>query len=234
MLSLPDAAVSWKWLVEMPTLHTADNSQGSNGNTGNKPNSLFEEIQQNISSTIDNAVSSVTDVTKFVTGNLVPKQLMMMAQQIQLPFESISSTSYKTQARERKFPDKVNVNNLSITFYEDINYTCLNYLENWKKCVINDYGVFSLPNDKNGNGYAKDIKIYLFDTVGLQKGIVTMKNCYCEDVQSYSLDSESRVLFTTGSFAVHRLTFERTALATITEDFAVVKTTTTNILKNLS
>lgn len=196
ILSLPDAAISFKWLVQLPRLPEAD--EEANGGEETKSDGWMGKLE-NVANTIKKTVNKVDSLVG-------PTPIMMRAKSLSLPHEQIRSTTVHTQARMRSFPESVACANLSITFYEDYSFSVLNYLKKWQKVIVNENGVFGVPYGEKG--YAKDILVHLFDTCGLRKGTATLENCYPEEITGYELGSDNGVIETTCSFSVHRIKWE--------------------------
>ena len=207
VLATPDAAVTWKWGVMLPDnipepIEGLGNSglgnSEYNSNSGYSAlNTLWNSIK-NISNKVSNAVSAVEN-------QVSTAGICLRAESIKIPFESIQSSTARTQARLRNFPDQINVDSIDITFYEDYNYTTLTYLEKWKRSIVNEYGVFRLP--EGDDGYARDIYAYLFDTVGLLKGSVKFEGCYPQQISPLDFNSESQAVKISCNFSVNRISW---------------------------
>jgi len=196
ILTVPDVAVSWKWGVMLPTnIPEPIPVDSSTGNTSG--NSIWRKIEETADK-ISNAVSSVANQVNVAA-------ICLRAESIKIPFESLTSTLVRTQARLRNFPNEVNVESVDMTFYEDYNYTTLTYLEKWKRSIVNERGVFRLPEGEDG--YCRDIYAYLFDTVGLLKGAVKFVNCYPEQIQALNLGSSSEAVKISCSFSVQAISW---------------------------
>ena len=216
ILSVPDGAVDWKWLVELPSslpkiipdaggekIETTQAEQGANSEK-----SFFDTALD----TAQGIYNKVADTLNGITQEIGTTALMMRAQEVSVPHEQISSTTIRTQARLRNIPDSITLSNLSITFYEDYNYSAYSYLQNWKKAIINDYGVFRCPQGEDG--FAKTIKVHVFDTVGLKKGAFIFDNCYPEQIDTYNFSTgeNPNIIKTVCSFSTSRASFEPTGL----------------------
>lgn len=213
ILSVPDAAVSWKWLVELPSsLPKVIEGSGFavQQQTLEKDSGFFSKIANGVADVVDTVTDTINSVTDAIDSVVGPIPLMMRAQEVVVPHEQIVSTTARTQARLRNFPDSIQISNLSITFYEDYNYSALSYFQKWRKCVINDYGVFRCPS--GNDGYARTLKVHVFDTVGLKKGVFVFSNCYPEQIESYTYGSDVGSIKTTCSFSTNRVSFEPSGL----------------------
>lgn len=197
ILTVPDMAVSWKWGVMMPS----DIPEPYKSYQPEQP--AQEEGGSGLWNTIKNVASMVKTAAGEIANQVSVTGICMRAESINVPLESITSTTTRTQARSRNFPDQINAESVSITFYEDYNYSTLSYLEKWKKSIVNEYGVFRLPSGMNG--YARNIYAYLFDTVGLPKGTVVFEDCYPEQISPINYNSSSEAIKITCSFAVTRI-----------------------------
>jgi len=192
ILTVPDGAVTWKWGVMMPdTIPEPIEGFGEEEESGFL-NKLWGYAKS--------AAKVVTKTINAVENQISTAGLCLRAESIKIPFESINSTTSRTQARLRNFPDQINVESIDITFYEDYNYTALTYLDKWKRSIVNEYGVFRLPG--GDDGYAKDIYAFLFDTTGILKGIVQFENCYPEQITPINFGSTSDVVKISCSFNV--------------------------------
>lgn len=212
ILATPDAAVSWKWGVMLPDdipepiEGLGDGAlAGSDDGTYGFLNSAWESVKK--------AAGSISSVVEKVENQLSVANVCLRAASIRIPFESLQSSTVRTQARLRNFPDQVNVDSVSITFFEDYNYTILSYLEKWRKSIVNECGIFRLPEGEDG--YCRDIYAYLFDTVGLPKGSVKFENCYPQQISPIDFNSESQAVKIECSFAVNRITWNPQPLSNL-------------------
>ena len=202
IMSVPDGAIDWKWLVELPSsIPKIIENSGNATATG-------EDSGGGLISGIMDIVSDVTASISAMRDQNNTRDLMMRAQSVQVPHEQISSVTVRTQARLRNFADSIQLSNLVITFYEDYKYSALSYLQNWRKAIVNDYGVFRCPN--GNDGYAKTIRVYVFDTVGVKKGCFIFYNCYPEQIDTYEYGNGQNpgIIHTSCSFSTSRMTFE--------------------------
>lgn len=197
ILTVPDVAVSWKWGVMLPT-NIPEPIPADSSNTGiTSGNSIWR--------TIEETADKISNVVSNVANQVNVAAICLRAESIKIPFESLTSTTVRTQARLRSFPNEINVESVDMTFYEDYNYTTLTYLEKWKRSIVNERGVFRLPEGEDG--YCRDIYAYLFDTVGLLKGAVKFVNCYPEQIQALNLGSSSEAVKISCSFSVQAISW---------------------------
>lgn len=207
VLATPDAAVTWKWGVMLPGNIPEPIEGLGNGGLGNSeydPNSGYGALNT-LWNSIKNVSNKVSNVVSAVENQVSTAGICLRAESIKIPFESIQSSTARTQARLRNFPDQINVDSIDITFYEDYNYTTLTYLEKWKRSIVNEYGVFRLP--EGDDGYARDIYAYLFDTVGLLKGSVKFEGCYPQQISPLDFNSESQAVKISCNFSVNRISW---------------------------
>lgn len=213
ILTTPDSAVSWKWLVELPTAPTpikGNGLEGSSDASAENPSNSFFDSAINAVTSIANTVTDLVDSTVGSIVGTIP--LMIRAESVQVPHETISTTTTRTQARNRAFADSSTVNDMEITFYEDVNFTALAYLQQWQRAIVNEYGVFQCPEDgdpsKGQYGYSKEIKVHVFDTVGLKKGVLVLEGCFPLQISPYEFGSETGVIKTSCTFSVQRSRWE--------------------------
>ena len=199
IMTVPDAAVSFRWLVQLPSIPKPIEGLG---NMGGKQESE-EGILSKITGAINDGLNWVTDTVDSLVGTT---PLMMRAERVTLPFENITTTNSRTQARQRSFADSISVDDVTIVFYEDINFSALTYFDKWKRSIVNEYGVFRCPEGEDG--YARDIPVHLFDTVGLKKGVINLRGCFPQQIQAYELGSESGVIKTSVTLSVQRVEWE--------------------------
>lgn len=210
IMSVPDGAVDWKWLVELPSSIPKIIENSGNVTVTGEDNG--GGLISGIIDVVSDVAASITDTFGAVLDQISTTALMMRAQSVQVPHEQISSVTVRTQARLRNFADSIQLSNLVITFYEDYNYSALSYLQNWRKAIVNDYGVFRCPNGEDG--YAKTIRVHVFDTVGIKKGCFVFYNCYPEQIDTYEYGNGQNpgIIHTSCSFSTSRMTFEPTGL----------------------
>lgn len=230
VLATPDVAVTWKWGVMLPDNIPEPIEGLGNGSLTSKNGilgSLDELAAKNetintVWNTAKNVAGKVSKVVSAVENQVSTAGICLRADTIKIPFESIQSSTARTQARLRNFPDQVNVDSVDITFYEDYNYTTLTYLEKWKRSIVNEYGVFRLP--EGDDGYARDIYAYLFDTVGLLKGSVKFEGCYPQQIGALDFNSESQAVKISCNFSVNRISWNPQAFMNLGAVGAVGKT----------
>ena len=219
MLALPDVAVSWKWGVMLPT----DIPEPIEGlgipSDHRESNTLWNKLKDIANKVANNANK--------VENQISTASLCLRAESINIPMENVQSTTSRTQARLRNFPDQIQVNSLDITFYEDYNYTALTYFTKWQMSIVNEYGVFRIPG--GNEGYARDIYAYLFDTVGLLKGTVKFENCYPEQISGLDFNSESNAIKIRCTFSVQGIKWSPQPLLNLGATGAVGKTVIQNI-----
>ena len=196
ILTVPDAAVSWRWTIDLPSLPEPIEGLGNS----KEDESLLDKV-------IGFAKGAFDAVTDAIIG-LEP--LTVRAESVHVPLDSINVTSSRNQARNRSFADSISTDDLTITFYEDYNYSALNYFERWKKVIANDYGVFRCPD--GSDGYAKTIRVNLFDTVGLKKGVIFFYGAFPVQIQPLDLGSENGIVKTSVTFSVQRAEWQPFAL----------------------
>lgn len=231
VLATPDAAVSWKWGVMLPD-NIPEPIDGPGDNSISSSSGGFLGAADDFLSS-NSLTSSLWNSAKFISKKVskavsaVENQvstagICLRAESIKIPFEQIQSTTARTQARLRNFPDQINVDSMDITFYEDYNYTTLTYLNKWMRSIVNEYGVFRLPEGEDG--YARDIYAYLFDTVGLLKGSVKFEGCYPQQISPIDFGSESTAVKISCNFSVNRISWNPTPLLNLGATGSVGKT----------
>jgi len=98
VLSIPDPAPAWQWLVRMP----------------------------------------------IVQGGFLSS---IYCEEISLPFNNTSSDGRYTGGSKTYYPSMTDISAVTITFYEDVNYTVMNYLLNWRAIVVDPNTYFyGLPS----------------------------------------------------------------------------------------
>lgn len=200
IMTVPDAAVSFRWLVQLPSIPKPIEGLGNIG-TANESNG--DNILSKVAGAINDGLNWVTDKVDSLIGTT---PLMMRAESVTAPFENLNTTNSRTQARQRSFADSISVDDVTIVFYEDINFSALTYFDKWKRAVVNEYGVFRCP--EGDDGYARDIPVHLFDTVGLKKGVINLRGCFPQQISPYELGSESGVIKTSVTLSVQRVEWE--------------------------
>lgn len=135
VLSLPDSAPAWKWIVRMPIV------------AGAYLSSLYVE-------------------------------------EISLPFNNTSSDGRYTGGSKTYYPSMTDISAVTITFYEDVNYTSMNYLLNWRALVVNPNTYFyGLPSV-----YKQPIEWELYNGVsGIPVMAGVLLGCWPTEISPFQL-----------------------------------------------
>lgn len=233
ILAIPDLAVSWKWGIQLPSNIPTPKSDFGNvtEDSGLIGVDAVDRFLDRYSLTdtakkAKNYLKNRTGIVNLTTDPIDTSDICLRASSVTCPLESITSTTTRTQARLRNFPDQITTDSVRITFYEDYNFTVLTYLDRWKRSIVNEYGVFRLP--EGDDGYARDIIAYLFDTTGLLRGTVTFSSCYPEQISGLDLNSESNAIQISCQFSTQKITWQPYSNTNLTTTFNALKTTTSN------
>ena len=106
----------------------------------------------------------------------------MYIENITVPFNHIDANPYHRGNSKRYDPGFVDVDGLSITFYEDVRGTILRYLNNWKKLIV-DKGFYGLPHE-----YKQPIIITMHDYTGNPVVVFRALGCWPSTVNDLDLD----------------------------------------------
>jgi hypothetical protein len=139
--SLGDIAPAWRWVVLMPSLQGSlpINDQSGAGNSAAFP------------------VAYTNGTVTLMPISTVPFGLV---HRIELQPTQIASEARFYGGRIFKFPRHTDAPNVTITFYEDDDYSVFNYIKTWQNLVVDNnlnYGIAA--------NYKFPISIFAFDVV---------------------------------------------------------------------
>ncbi len=181
--SIPDPAPNWRWVVRMPQL------QGSRSRYVDLDHGLGFSVGVNIGPASFGL--SIGDGALF-QNPVVPFGIV---DQIDFQTQSIDSDDRFQAAAKTKYPRFLSMANVTITFYEDVAYSTMQYLSYWKSLVVDEEHNYGVPDD-----YKKDIYLFAFDTVSNYDPTFVghMKKCWPTSIGglSYSHGASDKVTLT--------------------------------------
>lgn len=109
-----------------------------------------------------------------------------------IPFMNFDERRVYRQGKYAKYPGAViNYDDLTLTFYGDVNNKAFSYIQNWVNFVSKD-GDFGRPKGINGvGGYKQTISIIMKDPYGQEMIRFDYKNCWPKQVAPVKLNSDS-------------------------------------------
>lgn len=110
----------------------------------------------------------------------------MYIEDVDIPLLKIESNPYHRANSKRYDPGFVDVDPVSIVFYEDIRGTVLAFLNNWRQLVVDPNGYYGRPSD-----YKRNIIISLHDPKGNPLVIFQCEGCWPSSINNISLQSDS-------------------------------------------
>ncbi len=151
-------------------------------------------------------------------SKVTAQQLSFMVQRITASQKNLDVEPIVFQAGVRHFPTGWSVDNISLTFAEDISYDVASAFRSWIDIVVSDNGVFGLPGGTNG--YKQQISLQAIDYTGAVDCTFTWTDCMPAKIDGYDFDgTATQHIMPTVSFAVDSigvLTLGNTATPTFT------------------
>jgi hypothetical protein len=109
-------------------------------------------------------------------------------EEVTLPFVEFEKTSNYKAGKMFHYPHHYSLSSLSIKLYEDTKGKSLQYLNDWKRLVLDGKtGLYNVPSV-----YKKPIKITIYDSAQNTVLFLTYLGCWIERHDTYALSGESQ------------------------------------------
>lgn len=118
-----------------------------------------------------------------------------------LPFRTFGTRSIFREGRDRHYPDKYSIDNLTVSIYADTSNRALDYLQAWNSAILRPFsgknsitqgGHFGRPSE-----YKQVIRFYLMSVARQQVAMLEYTECWPVSMDTVSLgsDSSDRVIY---------------------------------------
>lgn len=116
-----------------------------------------------------------------------------MVEKIDFNLPQFDTDARSGMASRQNFPRFVTITNISISFYEDIQYTQTRYLRTWQNHVMDDIYDFGMPAN-----YKWRIILFAFDYVSntAPQMVGVLENCFPVNISglTYAFDQSGRIV----------------------------------------
>ena len=190
--SLGDSAYTGKWLMQLPNPNTFKKIQTHIDTTENQNASELGKAWTEIKKVTKEVVQFVQEVADATSGS---KPISFRMVSVDFPFPTIDTESIGIQSRNIDFPTGTQISSFNMTFLESKDFDVTNYFQNWLNCVISPAtGNFGLPFDSAGYGYSQDLKLYVYDSMGINVGIGNLYGVFPTAISNISFDNKLDLL----------------------------------------
>ena len=190
--SLGDSAYTGKWLMQLPNPSTFKKIQTHIDTTEDPNSSELGKAWAEIKKAAKEVVQFVQEVADITSGS---KPISFRMVSVDFPFPTINTESVGIQSRNIDFPTGTQISSFSMTFLESKDFDVTNYFQNWLNCVISPAtGNFGLPFDSAGYGYSQDLKLYVYDSMGINVGIGNLYGVFPTAISNISFDNKLDLL----------------------------------------
>lgn len=200
-----DPMLNFLWWAQLPVINPISGNAAQGVATPSLAQTLTGGITSFLSSALGGAVSSSASAQLpwyFVEGAT-------------LPFRSFEERSIFREGRNRKYPYKYNVGNLTLDFYMGSDNLTFQYLQAWNNTLMAPFSPNSATTLAGGFGrpsdYKKPIYIYLLDVTKSVMAIVEYTECFPTQMSDYTMASDngarivSQVHFSVGDVFINLL-----------------------------
>ena len=132
-----------------------------------------------------------------------------------LPFRTFQTRSIFREGRERHYPDKYSVDNLTCSIYADSANEALNYLLAWNSGILRPFTASNSPTEGGRFGrpsdYKQVIRFYVLSVAKQQVAIIEYTECWPVSMEPLGMNSDEatrlvyRVNFSVGDVFVSTL-----------------------------
>ncbi len=195
---LDDDAISSKWLLSLPDPNVLEQMQKSTDTSQKKDPTTFLGID------VDKLVGNIKSVANELQSSFIgSKPIMLRAMEVELPLPKIDTEQIEVQGRKIDMPAGSSTSSFNCTFLESKDFTVTKYFQAWMNCVYNpSTGVYGLPYHSNGYGFARDLNLYVFDTVGIQVGKGKLYGCFPTGISGLKFDSKLQLIKVSVDFSI--------------------------------
>ena len=197
---LDDDAISSKWLLSLPDPNVLEQMQKTTDTAQKKDSSYFGLNLPGLDQLIDEVSSAAS---KFQSAFVGSKPIMLRAMEVELPLPKIDTEQIEVQGRKIDMPAGSSTSSFNCTFLESKDFTVTKYFQAWMNCVYNpSTGVYGLPYHSSGYGFARDLNLYVFDTVGIQVGKGKLYGCFPTGISGLKFDSKLQLIKVSVDFSI--------------------------------
>ena len=190
--SLGDSAYTGKWLMQLPNPNTFKKIQTHIDTTEDPNASELGKAWAEIKKAAKEVVQFAQEVADATSGS---KPISFRMVSVDFPFLTINTESVGIQSRNIDFPTETQISSFNMTFLESKDFDVTNYFQNWLNCVISPAtGNFGLPFDSAGYGYSQDLKLYVYDSMGINVGIGNLYGVFPTAISNISFDNKLDLL----------------------------------------
>lgn len=195
---LDDDAISSKWLLSLPDPNILEQMQKTTDTAQKKDSTTYLGIDMD--KLIGNIKSAANEFQSAFIGS---KPIMLRAMEVELPLPKIDTEQIEVQGRKIDMPAGSSTSSFNCTFLESKDFTVTKYFQAWMNCVYNpSTGVYGLPYHSSGYGFARDLNLYVFDTVGIQVGKGKLYGCFPTGISGLKFDSKLQLIKVSVDFSI--------------------------------
>ena len=195
---LDDDAISSKWLLSLPDPNILEQMKKTTDTAQKKDSSTYFGIDFN--KLADNIKNLANELQSAFIGS---KPIMLRAMEVELPLPKIDTEQIEVQGRKIDMPAGSSTSSFNCTFLESKDFTVTKYFQAWMNCVYNpSTGVYGLPYHSSGYGFARDLNLYIFDTVGIQVGKGKLYGCFPTGISGLKFDSKLQLIKVSVDFSI--------------------------------
>ena len=190
--SLGDSAYTGKWLMQLPNPSTFKKIQTQIDIANDPKASELGKAWADLKKVTGETIQFVQEVVDATSGS---KPISFRMISVDFPFLTINTESVEIQSRNIDFPTGTQISSFNMTFLESKDFDVTNYFQNWLNCVISPAtGNFGLPFDSAGYGYSQDLKLYVYDSMGINVGIGNLYGVFPTAISNISFDNKLDLL----------------------------------------
>lgn len=199
--SIRDPQRSYKWKVTLPPPNNF-----LSDSTIKKQNTLLSKASRVLNRVNPQVGSVVQEVSSFTTRLNLPQLSTsftpsLYVEEVQgLPFAGVEREEFYEAGRNVYFPSNEDTPPVTLVFYVDQSNNITNYINWWKRAVVNVDGIKGLPVE-----YKAPILVELLDGTNLVVDSFRLLGCYPTATTPYNLNQESGRLTLIQDFSVDRV-----------------------------
>lgn len=194
---LGDPQRSYKWKVILPEDIPIPKKTSSRQNRGEKD---YFKIISNTKSIVSGDVNVDTVGGVLGVDSFKTHKVSAYVEEVQgLPFNRISSEAFYEGGSNTYFPGMVDIDRVTLVFYQNESSTVPEYIQAWKNLVVLPTGLKNLPSV-----YKKYITIYLLNGLHGVTFAYKLYGAFPTTTVPYDLDNTSNRIKFTQEFSVDR------------------------------